>query len=174
MGSKTVSDAGPIIHLSEIDMSRCFSIFRKICVPREVYNEVRTGNLPGNDEIESNIFEILDLKSSQKDRCMYFSQKYQISIADGAVITLAKDMGIDTVLTDDLEVRDIVKSYGMRPVGSIGVLLRAYREKSITYKEAVKALENLLEKSSLYITSRLVENAKSALKEYDLSDGHNP
>ena len=55
----------------------------------------------------------------------------------------------------------------MQPVGSIGILLRAYRERVITYNEAVEALENLLEISSLYVTSRLIENAKQALKEYD-------
>lgn len=55
----------------------------------------------------------------------------------------------------------------MQPVGSIGILLRSYRERIISYNEAVKALENLMEISSLYVTSKLIEGTKQTLKEYD-------
>ncbi|MBC2697388.1 MAG: hypothetical protein HF976_03350 [ANME-2 cluster archaeon] len=56
---------------------------------------------------------------------------------------------------------------GMQPVGSIGILLRAYREWIISYDDTTKALRDLLDISSLYVTSRLIQNAKKALKEYD-------
>ena len=167
MEIKAILDAGPIIHLSEIDKSVCFSLFSKVFVPREVYNEVKACNLYGNNEIESDVFEIVDLASNQKDRVEYFSRKYNISIADGTVISLGKYKGVELVLTDDLDLRDVLKSLGMQPVGSIGILLRAYRERLISYNEAVKALENLLEISSLYVTSKLIKGAKQALKEYD-------
>jgi predicted nucleic acid-binding protein len=167
MEIKAISDAGPIIHLSEIGISTCFSLFSKVLVPREVYNEVKVCNLPGNNEIESKIFEIVDIASNKKDKIEYFSTKYDISIPDGSVITLSKYTGINLVLSDDPDVRDVLKSMGMRPVGSIGILLRAYSERIISYDDAAKALEDLLEIPSLYVTSRLIQNAKKALKEYD-------
>jgi predicted nucleic acid-binding protein len=167
MEIKAISDAGPIIHLSEIDMSMCFSLFSKVLVPRDVDNEVKACNLHGNNEIESNVFEIVDLVSNQKDRVEYFSLKYNISIADGTVISLGKYKGVELILTDDLDLRDVLKSQGMQPVGSIGILLRSYRERIISYNEAVKALENLMEISSLYVTSKLIEGTKQTLKEYD-------
>lgn len=167
MEIKAISDAGPIIHLSEIGTSMCFSLFSKVLVPRDVYNEVKVCNLPGNIEIESKIFEIVDIASNQKDQIGYFSTKYGISIPDGSVITLSKYKGINLVLSDDLDVKDILKSMGIQPVGSIGILLRAYREKIISYDDAAKALEDLLEISSLYVTSKLIQNAKKALKQYD-------
>jgi len=163
MEIKAISDAGPIIHLSEINKTVCFSLFSKVLVTHEVYKEVKACKLQGNNEIESKVFEIVDLVSNQKDRVEYYSLKYDVSIADATVITLAKYTDINLVLTDDLDVRDILKSQDMQPVGSIGILLRAYRERVITYDEAVEALENLLEISSLYVTSRLIENAKQAL-----------
>jgi len=167
MEIKAISDAGPIIHLSEIDRSACFSLFSTVLVTHEVYREVKACNLPGNDEIESKVFEIIDIESNKKDQVEYYSQKYDISIADATVITLAKNTGINLILTDDLDVRDILKSQDKQPIGSIGLLLRAYRERVISYNEAVEALENLLEISSLYVTSRLIQNAKQAIKEYD-------
>ncbi len=39
MVSSAISDAGPIIHLFEITMINCFSIFNTVYIPREVYNE---------------------------------------------------------------------------------------------------------------------------------------
>jgi predicted nucleic acid-binding protein len=166
MEIKAISDAGPIIHLSEIGISTCFSLFSKVLVPREVYNEVKVCKLPGNNEIESKTFEIVD-SANKKDQIEYFSRKYDISIPDGSVITLSKYTGINLVLSDDLDVRDVLKSMGMQPVGTIGIILRAYRESIISYNDAEKALEDLLEISSLYVTSRLIQNAKKALKEYD-------
>lgn len=167
MASNVISDAGPIIHLSEIGMSRCFSIFETVYVPRDVYHEVKVCQLPGNREIESDIFEIVDLDSKQKDRSEYYSNKYEISAEDGTVIALAEDLEINLVLTDDLDVRDVLKSRGFKPVGSLGVLLRAYREGLITFHEAIQSLDDLLETSTLYITSRIIENAKHSLIEYD-------
>ena len=56
---------------------------------------------------------------------------------------------------------------GIQPVGSIGTLLRAYRERIISYDDATKALKDLLDISALYVTSRLIQNAKKVLKEHD-------
>jgi predicted nucleic acid-binding protein len=163
---EAISDAGPIIHLSEISMIKGFSIFSIVYVPREVYNEVKAANLPGNAEVESDIFNIIDPGSNQKDRSEYFSRKFEISIADGSVIATAKNMGIDIVLTDDLDVRNVVRTYSIKPVDSIGILLRAYRENLITLDEVNKALDDLLQVSTLYVTSRLVERVRSKVKEY--------
>jgi predicted nucleic acid-binding protein len=163
---EAISDAGPIIHLSEISMIKGFSIFSIVYVPREIYNEVKAANLPGNAEVESDIFNIIDPGSNQKDRSEYFSRKFEISIADGSVIATAKNMGIDIVLTDDLDVRNVVRTYSIKPVDSIGILLRAYRENLITLDEVNKALDDLLQVSTLYVTSRLVERVRSKVKEY--------
>lgn len=169
MGNKAVSDAGPVIHLSEIDMFCCFSVFETVYVPKEVYDELKASDQPGNDEIDSDIFTIIE--PDHKDRSVYFSQKFEISLADGAVIAAAREKGINIVLTDDLEVRDVVRSYGIRPVGSIGILLRAYRENLITFIELDRALDGILQRSSLYITARLVERVRSEVKGYGAEQG---
>lgn len=167
MEIKAISDAGPIIHLSEIGTSTCFSQFSKVLVPREVYNEVKVCNLPVKIKIELNIFKMLNIALNKKDQIEYFSIKYDISIPDGSVITLSEYTGINLVQSDDLNVRDVFKSMGMQPVASIGILLRAYRERIISYDDTTKALKDLLDISSLCVTSRLIQNAKKALKEYD-------
>jgi predicted nucleic acid-binding protein len=167
MVNSVISDSGPIIHLSEIKMIKCFSIFNTVYISREVYNEVKTGNLPGSNEIETEKFEILDLKTFQKDRIIYYYRKYQISTADGSVIVLAKDKGIDIALTDDLDLRDVLKSNKIRPVGSIGIIVRAYKYNKLSCSEAIKALDDLFKISSLYVTSKLIENVKYTLTEYD-------
>ena len=171
MANNVISDACPIIHLSQIGMFRCFSIFKTVYVPREVYHEVKVCQLPGNREIESDMFEIVDLDSNQKDRSEYYSNKYEISVEDGTVIALTEGLEINLVLTDDLDVRDVLESHKIKPVGSMGVLLRVYRERLITFRDAIQSLDDLLKTSTLYITSRMIENAKHTLMDYDSAQG---
>jgi hypothetical protein len=47
-------------------------------------------------------------------------------------------------------------THGMQPIRSIGILLRAYRERIISYDDTTKALKDLLDIYSLYVTSRLI------------------
>ncbi len=60
MNDVAVSNSGPLIHLAEIYKFDLLRIFRKIYIPRAVYDEVCKFQLPGCQELlnADNIFII--------------------------------------------------------------------------------------------------------------------
>jgi len=50
---KAVSNAGPLIHLSEIGRFELLKVFTKIYIPERVYEEVCVEGMPGEREVRS-------------------------------------------------------------------------------------------------------------------------
>lgn len=72
---------------------------------------------------------------------------------------LCHQLDIPLLLTDDLAVRDAARRLQVRPVGSLGVVVRGYRAGLIEHSEAEQTLVALYEQSSLFVTQTIVEIA---------------
>lgn len=60
------------------------------------------------------------------------------------------------LLTDDLAVRYRAKSLGLTPVGSLGIVVRAYHLDAISREAAVSKIQALQDISSLFVTPAIV------------------
>lgn len=78
---------------------------------------------------------------------------------------LSKLLNVSLLLTDDLAVRKAAKHLGLRPVGSLGVVVRAYREGKISLEDAEQYLIDLYETSTLFVTRAIVELAIEQLRD---------
>jgi predicted nucleic acid-binding protein len=67
------------------------------------------------------------------------------------------------LLTDDLAVRDAAKLLHVTPVGSLGVIVRAYHTQRILLSEAEQYMYALHDVSSLFVTRAIVELAVAQL-----------
>jgi predicted nucleic acid-binding protein len=74
--------------------------------------------------------------------------------------------GVAILLTDDLAARDAAKRLGITPVGSLGIIVRAYRIGRLTLEEAERAIRNLQRTSSLFVTSAIIELALEQLRQF--------
>ena len=72
---------------------------------------------------------------------------------------LCNQLDIPLLLTDDLAVREAARRLCVQPVGSLGIVVRGYKEGVLTYSEAEKSLIALYEESSLFVTQTIVEIA---------------
>ena len=54
----------------------------------------------------------------------------------------------------------------MKAHGTLGIVIRAYRESVLDKSEAEDTVEELYQNSSLFITSRIVKKAKSKVDEF--------
>jgi predicted nucleic acid-binding protein len=106
------------------------------------------------------------VREKEKVSIEYAAIRYSLSIADSSVIQCTRAQGLTTVLTDDLGLREVARGRGLAPVGSIGILLRSCREKVLSKQETLSSLDDLLAKSSLFITPVLINKAKDAVREY--------
>ena len=152
MESKACSDTGPILHLHEIDKVSLLNVFDKIFISAYIKEEL----LKYKIESLANNFE---LKEVNKDQAALLAEKYVLEIGEASVVWLCKCLKVPLLLTDDLIAREVVMQLGIRPVGAVGVILRCFREKIVTQEHAIEILKLLHKKSSLFITSALINYA---------------
>lgn len=162
-------DAGPIIHLEEIQLREPWDLFDELFLPEPVADEVsRQPDEPGAALLKTGGFDIIRIGERVKDHATWLSIRNEISFADGSVLAVAKQRTVPLVLTDDLDVRDAAKMLGVRPVGTIGLVIRAAKHSLLSRAEALEKL-SLLEGSSLFVTPDLLDRSKRAIDRLDPS-----
>jgi predicted nucleic acid-binding protein len=72
---------------------------------------------------------------------------------------LCKQHDIPLFLTDDLAARKAAKSLGLQPVGSVGIILRAWKSDKLSLQEAEQSLKALQQASTLFVTPEIIEIA---------------
>ena len=124
---KVVADSGPLIHLTEIKALWLLSFFELIYLPDAVWNEtVRRGRVPSR--------EILKLGNIQNrvvspDDVTTFLKRYRVRklhLGETECLCLCEQLNIPLFLTDDLDARKEAQHLGLTPVGSLGIVARAY------------------------------------------------
>lgn len=161
MENKAVSDTGPIIHLSEINLINSFDIFSELIIPKEVEKELKSNKIPIFKRIK-----ILKISPDFKDKIKILTNQENLDLGEAFAIVLAMQEKVNYFLTDDLDARNIAIKYNLQVHGTIGIILRAFREKIIDKKTAIKKVNELYEKSSLFITKDLVDNILIAIEEF--------
>jgi predicted nucleic acid-binding protein len=72
-------------------------------------------------------------------------------------LCLCRRLGIPVVLTDDLAVREAAKALRIVPVGSLGIIVRAFDVGLVSPTGAEKHIADLHDVSSLYATRAIVD-----------------
>ncbi len=152
-----VADAGPLIHLHEVGHTDLLSLFDVLYIPDAVWAESvgKSRVSPSSlDNVQRHTISNIDIE--------HFVQTHSLSnlhAGERESLFLCQNLDIPLVLTDDLAVRDAAKRLQIRPVGSLGIVVRGYREGHLTRPEAEQTLMALHEKSSLFVTQIIVEIA---------------
>ena len=95
-----------------------------------------------------------------------FANGYLLDLGEAQAIALCIQEKANYFLTDDLEARRVAKRFKLEVHGTIGIILRTFRKKILTKKEAVEKIRELQTKSSLFITSNLIERALSEIENF--------
>lgn len=139
-----VADASPLIFLGKIQrLALLEELFAgEILLPSLIREEVLRPPLPPGEETELRAF----LETCTAERVAPSqSPSAALSAADNAVFTLAKRVGADRVLADDRLLREVIRTEGIRPMGTLGVLLHARRQGLLSKAQALRDLEQLVQ-----------------------------
>lgn len=161
MADKAVSDTGPILHLTEIELIRALDIFSNVLIPQEVLNELKKYNI----KVSKNI-KLIPLNPEWKDTTLVLTNQQNLDLGESQAIALALQERADYFLTDDLDARSVAKDYNLEVHGTIGIILRSFREKIIDKKTAIGKINELSTKSSLFITKDLIEQIIKSVEEF--------
>jgi predicted nucleic acid-binding protein len=159
---KAVSNTGPIIHLTEINLIKAFDIFSQIIIPEEVEKELKN-----NQIVISRKIKIRRLLPDFKDRVKILTNQENLDLGEAFAIVLAMQENADYFLTDDLDARNVAVKYNLEVHGTIGIILRAFKNKIIDKKTAIEKVNDLYSKSSLFITRDLIQQVINAIEEFN-------
>ena len=116
-----VSDAGPLIHLSEIGCLSIFSIFRSVHIPNAIWVEtVEKGRVPEHDILNLGNIRRHTLYVSEMANYIEKNGFNELHLGEKECFFLCRKEDLSILLTDDLAARDMAKYFNLIPVGSLG------------------------------------------------------
>lgn len=152
--SGAVADAGPLIHLAEIDALDCLSVFDTLCIPETVYAELAAGSVP------SGLADLAVERVETGDGDDF----PELDPGERAALAIALERDL-ILLTDDLSARDAADARDVDVHGSIGVLVRAYGQGVLAKATAIELMRALQSDTSLFITDAVVEHGIALLED---------
>lgn len=149
-----VSDAGPVIHLAEIDSLDLLTLFEPLLLPETVSREIEAGGLP--DGLSDLPYELVDTDPNQVDT--------DLDAGERAAIAVARERDV-LLLTDDLAARQAAADAGLEVHGSLGIIALGYGRRRLDRDEAASRMRTLQRETSLFVTEAVVERGIQLLGE---------
>ena len=161
-----VADAGPIIHLSEIGSLSLLRIFKRLHVPDAVWSEaIEAGRVRATDVLALGNVQRHTIPRTEVTHFVHEHCVLDLHAGERECLFLCQQISVSFLLTDDLAVRRAAKSLGLTPVGSLGVVVKAYRLGHVSLAEAEPLIAGLYDVSTLFVTRAIVELAIEQLHE---------
>ena len=155
-----VADAGPLIHLTEIGCFPLLHIFDTLHIPDAVWAEtVGQTRVAQDDILRLGTVRRHALPPAEVEEFVQEKRFEDLHNGERECLYLCRRIGVSILLTDDLAVREAAKRLNLTPVGSLGIVARAYRLGHISLTDAKRHLTDLYDVSSLFVTRAIVELA---------------
>lgn len=159
-----ICDAGPIIHLDELDCLLLLKDFDQVLVPSQVWQEIkhhRSRALRNSDLSLQKVDVIICLHPPFQ----FLVRSLSLDLGEQAALSLMQNNPDAIFLTDDAGARLAAFTLGYRVHGTVGILVRAIRRKQKTREEVVGILRNLPHQSTLHIRRQLLQEIIGRLED---------
>jgi len=151
-----VCDAGPLIHLDELECLLLLNDFDEIFVPEQVWQEV--------ERHRPQALTRSDFKAQRVKVTITATPAFQtlvhalsLDLGEQAALLLMPSYPQAVYLTDDAAARLAAATLGYRVHGTIGILLRAIRRQQRTRDEVLTILRNIPTQSTLHLREDLLQ-----------------
>ncbi len=157
-----VSNATPLIYLAKVRKLELLKIFGEVLIPEEVKVEVvdRGKALEKQDAylveqaIKDGWIKVLKVEPMEIP--------IKLHLGEIAVLSLAKKLGVKEVLIDEKPARFAAKLLGLKPRGTVFVLLKALKEGLIDLDEFLDTLSEMIKQGFRLREEVVVEAIKEA------------
>ena len=148
-----VSDTSPLINLAAIQHLWLIpEIYGQVIIPQAVFNEIVIEGIgePGAEEIQSANWALIRTCPPSQ---LLDKLRVDLDPGEAEAIALAVEIGADRILMDERKGRQIAIGLSLKPVGVLGILLRAKQEKLISTVRPL--MDRLLEEADFFIHDSL-------------------
>ena len=150
-----ICDAGPLIHLDELDCIDLLTDFKTVLIPDQVWQEVQHHRPTALLRPE---FQRLVVPIDTSPIFQGLVHTLTLALGEQAALSLIANYPDAILLTDDAAARLAAQTLNYRVHGTIGILLRAIRRNQRTTNEVIEILRTLPTKSTLHIRRTLLQN----------------
>ena len=164
-----VSNSTTLIYLAKMGkLGLLKKLFKKVLISGEVFNEVVTKGkeLQHFDafivekSVEEGWIEVRNIIANEE------LEGFGMDLGEAQAISLAKSLGV-SVLLDQTHARIAARAIGLKPRGTIFVLVAAMRRKLLTYEEYLDLLEGLVKAGFRMSDEVYLEAVRLGRKEKD-------
>lgn len=167
-GPVLIADASVLIlfaRVARLDLLQ--SLFSTLTLPTAVADEVfiKGPAAPELHAVKAAMDEgWLQSRDVPGDRIGTLAERFpNLGLGELACLALALEEGDSGVLMDDASARKIARLLGVTPVGSLGVVARAYHTGVINDRHEVAGIVHALVSNGLWVTADVVESFWNAL-----------
>lgn len=163
-----ICDAGPIIHLDELDSLELLSDFHPLLISKTVQAEI-IKHRPKALQHTGLVYKAVDSSSPQGPRLSVLSKVLSLDMGELESLSLAQEMPGIFFLTDDAAARLAAEELGCKVHGTVGIIIRAIRKKTRTPREVIDLLNRIPTKTTLFLRPSLLKEIIEKIKmEYAL------
>ncbi|MEA3208429.1 MAG: hypothetical protein QOE70_1486 [Chthoniobacter sp.] len=152
----TVSDAGPLIHLDEIDGLDLLEGFSPLLIPATVWGEAHRHRPSCSLALVAEAQVVADPAIDDPVQLALF-KAFDLDAGERAAIALLQVRSGRLLLCDDSAPRLAAESLGCVVRGTIGLIVRAVRRGTRSLAEVRQLLGSLPERSTLHVSGALLQ-----------------
>ena len=161
-----IANASPLIIFAKLNkISILNKIYKNIEISGKVYEEVILKGIEQNagdafiakQFIDDKKIKVFSLDKKFVDISNKIQVIYNIDIGEAETIALALQLNQKEILIDEIAAREAAKSLGIKPVGSLRVLLVAYQDNLISKEEINKLMAAMQDSKYRFSPKVLIE-----------------
>lgn len=148
-----ITDSSSLIIFAKINKLDLLSkLYKPLIITKGIYNETVEKGKEINAPDSKIIQEFIDnkkiilglLNEKYKDLSKNLKDKYSLGLGESEAIALALQQKDKTLMIDEKIARQICKLHGLKPMGSLRVLLIAFKKDMLTEFDVKNSLEQML------------------------------
>lgn len=161
-----IINASPLIILGKLNkISILIKIYKKLEITNKVYEEVVLKGIEQNASdafivkqyIDNKEIKVFNLDKKFLDISNKIQLIYNIDIGEAETIALALQLTQKEIIIDETAAREAAKSFGIKPLGSLRILLIAYQKNLISKKEIKDLIAKMQDSKYRFSPKVLIE-----------------
>lgn len=148
-----IANSSPLIIFAKLNrLDILLKLFEKIEISDEVYKEAILEGLEKKFEdsfilkssVDMKQIKIINLNDKHIELAYKIQYLHNIGVGESQTISLAKQLNRKELIIDEALAREAAKSFGLKPLGSLRVLLIAYEENLLNEKELREVINKMI------------------------------
>jgi len=147
-----VSNSTPLIYLAKIGRLNIIrDVFGKVFIPDAVFHEAvtqgKTLNMSDAYIIEKAVGTWIfkeQVKPEVNSEFCFLETNMRLGSGEKEALKLCRQLNAEYFIVDDKEARKVSRILNIKPIGTCGIVIQACRQGSITKREALQILDDLV------------------------------